>query len=152
MQINDEKEVHHDQYKSSNELYSLITKPSQLGPMAHPSLEGMYRVVLWPTSYDPEYAYTMCVGEGYMRMYTEDTLPIDIRMKIVAIDSFIEGMIAKGEVHPMILNKNYIQGSQTGIYANDLSKDLDGIGWRYGDYYCLVMSEEELRQYKGNSA
>ena len=148
MQINDEKQAHQDQYKDSNELCSLITKPSQLGPMAHPSLEGMYRVVAWRNPYDPEYSYTMCVGEGYMRMYSEDTLPIDIRMKMVVIDSFIEGMIAKGDVSPTVLDEKRVGG--TSIYDNHLSKDLDSIGWRSGGYYCLIMSEEELRQYKGN--
>jgi hypothetical protein len=149
MKIDGEKCYVLDHEKQIYGLSAIITKPSQLGPMSHPSINNLYRVIVWRNPYDPEYGYTMCVGEGYMRMYSEDTLPIDIRMRMTAIDSFIEGMVAKGTVDPAILNEKQIHGSQTSIYNNHISSDLDEIGWRSSEYYCLIMTEEELMQYKG---
>jgi hypothetical protein len=128
---------------------AVITKPSQLGPMRHRDDDDMYRVVLWRDKLDPEYDYMMCVGEGYIRMFTEETLPIDLRLKITAIDSFIEGLIAKGHLDSAINNEKHVFGSQTIVYENQISEELNDIGWRTQDFYCLVLTREELMQYKG---
>jgi hypothetical protein len=121
---------------------AIITKPSQLGPIRHRDDDDIYRVVLWRDELDPEYDYMMCVGEGYIRMFTEESLPIDLRIKITVIDSFIEGLVIKGYLDTMIY-------SETMVYENQISSDLDDIGWRMQNFYCLILTKEELMQYKG---
>lgn len=130
---------------------AVITKPSQLGPMRHRDDDDKYRVVLWRDELDPEYDYMMCVGGGYIRMFTEETLPMDLRVKIMAIDSFIEGLVAKGEIDSLIYSERHAAGSQAAVYVNNISEELNDIGWRMQNFYCLIMTMEELMQYKGAS-
>lgn len=98
---------------------------------------------------DPDHVYTMFVGEGYVRVYSEMSIPIDLRIRLSAIEQVIDGQIAKGNINSRILESPDYEYVPTIIYENRLSPDLDEIGWRYRNLYCVILTEEELKSYKG---
>lgn len=127
----------------------ILTKPSQLTPIVHAKNTNLYRVVIMKTPDDPDHVYTMFVGEGYVRVYSEMSIPIDLRIRLSAIEQVIDGQIAKGNINSRILESPDYEYVPTIIYENRLSPDLDEIGWRYRNLYCVILTEEELKSYKG---
>lgn len=126
-------------------LFAHMTRTSgQLTPISHPTLEGMYRVVMMRQPF-PTMKYVMFVGDGFVRVFNDETLPDDLRFKMMAIDTYAEGHNRNAPpdfIHtvPPPLNE---------VYKNSLGEAMDDIGWRSHEYYCFVMSYEELLAYRG---
>ena len=133
----------------SNIIAQVIQKPSRLTPISHNEVNGSYKVVIMKTVEDPEQTYTMFVGEGYVRVYSEQTLLTDLRIRLSAIDQYIEGMVVNEDSHVWVIDSPRYDYAITIVYENRLSPDMNEIGWRYRNLYCVILTEEELKSYRG---
>lgn len=133
----------------SNIIAQVLQRPSQLTPISHDEVNGSYKVVIMKTFDDPEQTYTMFVGEGYVRVYSEQSLPIDLRVRLSAIDQYIDGAITNDNSYAWTFDSPRYDYAITIVYENRLSPDMNEIGWRYRNLYCVVLTEEELKSYKG---
>jgi hypothetical protein len=82
--------------------------------------------------------YIVYVGDGYVRRYTDDTLPECLRSRLAMI-------LASGDdVTP---NESLLKME---LYTNQNSPELDEIGWRASQsYFCMVLTRKELFSLRG---
>jgi hypothetical protein len=100
-------------------------------PVSYPS---GYRVVMRYVYEDENYC--ICVGDSMYRVFTADTLPPDIKLKVAIINAVPE---------------KAINGTQYNVYNNVYGPEYEDIGWRSGGYYCLVMSLTALWELRGEA-
>lgn len=112
------------------------TPPIEPAPMPHHKLKKHWRVPMWTE----DGSYNVCVDEDYIRRFTDETLPIFIKMKIPFMKS------------------SYVYSPEEDLVYWDMdsyippkhSKALENIGWQYSkDGYMLVLHEKDLDSLKG---
>jgi hypothetical protein len=138
-QVNDSLDI-----RPSSEQHKLriLLKPSALAPIQCNENDKLFRVVV----IESEEHYKMFVGDGYLRVFTKDTLPADLRLKMLAVDVFIE---SNGGDQQLGVTRSGVVDSD--VYTNLYDPVLDDVGWRYGKYYCVIMTDEELAVHKGEA-
>lgn len=93
-----------------------------------------YRVIML---HDDQKTYYMCVGDSAYRIFTADTLPPDIKVKVA------------------ILSVADKKARYTSVYDNSFGEEYEDIGWFTAHspfkWYCLVMSKERLWELRGGA-
>ena len=137
-----------DEVNRSNDphLVAHMTRTSgQLTPISHPRLMNRYRVVMMKQP-SPSMNYVMFVGDGYVRVFTDETLPDDLRFRMMTIDTYADGHASENTRQDFI---HTVPPPLNEIYNNGLGEAMDEIGWRSHEYYCFVMTYDELMAYRG---
>lgn len=104
-----------------------------LVPVAHSHLMGGYRVPMWV---DDE--YKLCVGKGEYRIFTDETLPDEIKAILSMIRAFPKHELESWEIRDP--------------YMNQHDRRLDEVGWQVtNSLYMLVLQREFLDQMRFNN-
>lgn len=107
----------------------------KLSPVGHRFDERLCRVAL----HYEDNEYRISVDENYMRVFSEDTLPGEIKTKLAMI-----------KATPLPSDFERWTGFELSLYTNGHSDDLSEVGWVVDDsLYCVVMPYEFLRSLKG---
>ena len=88
--------------------------------------------------------YHMSVDTNYMRVFTEDTLPDEIKTKLAMIKAtpLPNSFFSAGKEFP----RSY----ELSLYSNRHNDDLSEVGWVVDDdLYCLVIPYSLLSSLKG---
>lgn len=111
-------------------------------PMPHHILKKHWRVPMWHT----DGSYVVCVDKNYTRKFTDETLPIFIRMKL----PFAKARSDHGEPSGYELVDTWaITDPELYICPEDM-KDLENIAWQVApSLYIIVLHETDLNSLRG---
>ena len=86
--------------------------------------------------------YHVYVAEKQSRIYDDETLPDELKVKFAMILSV---------PHRNVVTDDEVRG-MFDIAINDETKELDDIGWRVSEHlFCLVLTRETLESLKGGT-
>ena len=112
-------------------------------PMPHHILKKHWRVPMWHT----DGSYVVCVDKNYTRKFTDETLPIFIRMKM----PFMKATSKFSEDNPQgyVLDRWIVREPDLYI-CKDENKDLENIGWQVSpSFYIIVLHDTDLDSLRG---
>lgn len=110
-----------------------------LSPVVHPKKWDLIRVPCRKITG----IYIVYVADGFHRMYTEETLPDELKAKFAMI-------LACGNQTMLVEPESRLQ--KMTVYVNTQSPELDEIGWRVSEtYFCLVLDRLTLSSLKGGT-
>ena len=111
-------------------------------PMPHHILKKHWRVPMW----HKDGSYTVCVDKNYTRKFTDETLPIFIRMKL----PFAKARSDHGEPTGYeVVDTWAITDPELYICPEDM-KDLENIAWQVSpSLYIIVLHETDLNSLRG---
>lgn len=111
-------------------------KIKRLAPIRHEINMDLWRVPLQKIKEE----HTVFVGEGMTRVFNNDTLPNNLKTKMV--------MIAAG-------NASYLWDDATyhiPIYTTKAGTGLEEIGWQItATWFCLCLNHNEIENLKGHA-
>ena len=111
-------------------------------PMPHHILKKHWRVPMWHT----DGSYVVCVDKNYTRKFTDETLPIFIRMKLPFAKAKSDHTKPTGNI---IVDTWIIQDPDLYICPDDM-KDLENIAWQVApSLYIIVLHETDLDSLRG---
>lgn len=89
--------------------------------------------------------HIMFVGDNHRRIFTADTLPADIKLKLAMI-------IVSAYAEPLISEDAPEESFRLTLYMMVPRVGFENIGWRLSEhYFMIVMSEDELEELKGDT-
>jgi len=115
-------------------------------PMPHHILKKHWRVPMWHT----DGSYVVCVDKNYTRKFTDETLPIFIRMKLpfAKATSKYSGNTASIDYEPYM---SVLRDPDLYICPDDM-KDLENIAWQVSpSLYIIVLHDTDLNSLRGES-
>ena len=114
--------------------------------MPHHILKKHWRVPMWHT----DGSYVVCVDKNYTRKFTDETLPIFIRMKL----PFAKATSKYSTITTSIDHEPYmwiLRDPDLYICPDDM-KDLENIAWQVApSLYILVLHTLDLDSLRGES-
>ena len=111
----------------------------EMSPVVHPKNWDLIRLPVRKVNNE----YIVYVADGFHRIYTEDTLPDELKAKFAMI-------LACGNQTMLVEPENRLQ--KITVYVNTQSPELDEIGWRVSEtYFCLVLDRLTLSSLKGGT-
>lgn len=86
--------------------------------------------------------YHVYVAEKQSRIYDDETLPDDMKVKFAMILSV---------PHTNVIEDENVRG-MFDVFINEETKELDEIGWRVSEHlFCIVMPRSTLNSLKGGT-
>jgi len=111
-------------------------------PMPHHILKKHWRVPMWHT----DGSYVVCVDKNYTRKFTDETLPIFIRMKL----PFAKARSDHGEPTGDPLVDTWAVFEPDLYICPEDMKDLENIAWQVApSLYIIVLHETDLDSLRG---
>ena len=111
-------------------------------PMPHHIIKNHWRVPMWHT----DGSYTVCVDKNYTRKFTDETLPIFIRMKLPFAKAKSEHDAPTGND---LVDTWSVFEPDLYICPEDM-KDLENIAWQVApSLYIIVLHETDLNSLRG---
>ena len=102
-----------------------------LTPIVSQHNPNLYRVIL---DKKPNGTYEFFVGDSYMRVFTDETLPDEVKAKIAMINA------AGKEPYP----------EYQSVYNTSPYEEMREIGWKKeNETYCIVLSSALLHELRG---
>jgi hypothetical protein len=109
---------------------------NELSPVVHQRDWGLVRV---PVCREDGH-YTVYVADGYQRIYTDDTLPDELKSRFAMILARSNGKVLADD-----------KLIQLTLFVNT-DDQLDEIGWRASEtFFCLVLPRKFLESLKGGT-
>ena len=113
-------------------------------PMPHHILKKHWRVPMWHT----DGSYVVCVDKNYTRKFTNETLPIFIRMKL----PFAKATSKYSANTTSVNHEPYmsvLRDPDLYICPDDM-KDLENIAWQVSpSMYIIVLHDTDLNSLRG---
>ena len=111
-------------------------------PMPHHILKKHWRVPMWHT----DGSYVVCVDKNYTRKFTDETLPIFIRMKLPFAKAKSDHTEPTGNI---VIDTWIIQDPDLYICPDDM-KDLENIAWQVApSLFIIVLHDADLNSLRG---
>ena len=112
-------------------------------PMPHHILKKHWRVPMWHI----DGSYVVCVDKNYTRKFTDETLPIFIKMKLPFMKTASHILDEDPDDIPL---DEYREKEPDFYICEDDQKDLENIGWRVSKrLYVIVLHETDLDSLRG---
>lgn len=115
-----------------------VWSEAEMLPIGHPTLSDHYRV---PVHYEPPDNYTVYVGKHMSRLYTTESMPDYVKVKITIAN-------ARGET---VMSDDQVATTLT-IFdsARYISEEMRDIAWRVSpSIYVVVLEKVELFKLRG---
>ena len=110
-------------------------------PMPHHKLKKHWRVPMWYV----EGNYIVCVDTNYSRNFTDETLPISIKMKMPFIKAH-SNYIAPRHYY---VDSHAIKEPELYICPEEMI-DLENIAWQVAEtFFIIVLHEKDLNSLRG---
>lgn len=107
-----------------------------LTPVSHYYLSNLYRVPILREGDN----YTIYVADNFVRNFTQETLPDEVKMKLSMIIAASNVDVRDWEFY----------NSDVYVPSDNLAEGFDDIGWQVSDsYFCVCMTRELLDKLRG---